>query len=42
MVLLGVEVDLTSAVGVNDAPRWCGPLNGAIVGIFVLEMWRGL
>ncbi|CAJ1332670.1 unnamed protein product [Effrenium voratum] len=37
VVLLGVEVDLTSAVGVNDAPRWCGPLNGAIVGIFVLE-----
>ena len=38
VVLLGVEVDVSTVLGQSDVPRWFGVANTIIVMIFVLEV----
>jgi len=38
VVLLGVEVDVSTQLGQNDVPRWFGSVNTVIVAIFCVEI----
>lgn len=38
VILLGVEVDVSSHVGLSDVPSWMQTANTAIVGVFLLEL----
>ena len=38
VILLGIEVDVSTILGQNDVPKWFGTVNSFIVMIFVLEV----
>eukprot|EP00439_Symbiodinium_sp_Y106_P048687 s2778_g6.t1 len=38
VILLGIEVDVSSSLGVNDVPQSFGIINLVIVGVFVVEV----
>lgn len=38
VVLLGVEVDVSASMAIEDVPSWFGTVNALIVAVFVLEI----